>query len=59
MRGLRGRSKEVCDFFDAFGKVELGFLSEVLAVGFCAVKEIRVNVEEGVVLLVLGFAKLA
>jgi hypothetical protein len=53
----RGR-KEVRDFFDAFREVVFRLLSLTIAVGFGAVEELGVNVQEGVVLLVLGCSKL-
>lgn len=58
-RGLRWRCKEVSYFLHAFRKVQLRLLSQAVAVSFRSIEEFGVNVEEGVVSLVLCCGLLA
>lgn len=53
-RGLRGRGQQIGDFLDAFGEVELRLVAQAVSVGLEVVEEFGIDVEERVVVLVLG-----
>ena len=52
--GLRWGSKQIGNLFDTFGEIELRLLSQTVAVGLGSVEKLGFDVEEGVVLGVLG-----
>lgn len=52
--GLWRRREKIGDLFDTLGKIEFRLLADALSLGFRTVKKLGVDVEERVVLLVLG-----
>jgi hypothetical protein len=52
---LRWRCQEVGYLLDTFRKVQLRLFAQAFAVGVWSVEEIGVDIEEGVVVLVLGY----
>lgn len=52
--GLRRGSKEICNLFNTFCEIELRLFPQTVAIGLGAVEELGIDVEEGVVLGVLG-----
>lgn len=51
-RGLRGRCQKICNLLDAFCQVQLRLFAQALAVDVG--QELGIDIEEGVVVLILG-----